>query len=163
MACVTDTNIWIDLHVGRLSAVAAALPFHWIAADLTLSELRFGSTGESVRSLGVQSRTLSADQLADIVRLGGIHPGVSVADLAALVLARSLDATLLTGDRLLRVAAEREGVTVHGTLWLLDELLRQSIATGPDLAEALDRMVAAHRRLPGDEVRKRLRAWRGDH
>jgi len=83
-----------------------------------------------------------------------------VNDLLALVLARALEATLLTGDRHLRRVAAQEGVDVHGTLWVLDEMVRLEVITPPQATQALERMLAQARRLPRAECQRRLRQWK---
>lgn len=80
-------------------------------------------------------------------------------DLAALALAKSRGATLLTGDAPLREAAATEGVTVHGVLWLLDMLVAKAAITPEIAAAALDAILADGSRLPDHECRQRLRAW----
>ncbi len=67
--------------------------------------------------------------------------------------------SLLTGDRHLREAATQEGVAVHGTLWLLDELVRLGTIV-PLQAAALEHMLAHGRRLPQDECQKRIERWK---
>ena len=160
-ACVTDTNVWIDLHVAQIVEVAVTLPIVWHAPDIVLAELRQGLTGEALISLGVRSIELSATQLAELTRLADVYRRPSVVDLSALVIARSLGATLLTGDHHLREAAEQEGIPIHGTLWLLDRLLEHRVMGPTALAAALDQMLTAGRRLPRDQAEARLTRWGG--
>jgi hypothetical protein len=158
---VTDTNVWIDFHAGRICRVAVSLPYNWIAPDLVIGELRDERSGACVLSLGVRSVGLTGEQVEEVTRLGARYRGVSVIDLAALVLTGAQGGTLLTGDRLLRAAAEQEGVEVHGTLWLLDQLVTRGRLASHGAAAALQQMVDAGRRLPADEVRRRLELWQG--
>ena len=65
-----------------------------------------------------------------------------------------LGASLLTGDRHLRAAAEQEGVPVHGTLWLLDEMVRLAVVSPRLAAQALERMLERGSRLPLDECQE---------
>jgi predicted nucleic acid-binding protein len=85
---------------------------------------------------------------------------VSTNALFALVLARTLKATLLTGDRHLARVAALEGVPVHGTLWVLDEMVRLEVIAPPQAAQALERMLARGSRLPRAECQRRLQQWR---
>ncbi|MGQ9513005.1 DUF3368 domain-containing protein, partial [Thermodesulfitimonas sp.] len=77
----------------------------------------------------------------------------------ALALAKARGGVLLTGDRYLRKAAEQEKVPVHGTLWILDELIRRHATTPPEAAQALKKMRAKRRRLPRAECERRLKKW----
>jgi len=65
----------------------------------------------------------------------------------------------VTGDNSLRKAAEAEGVTVRGVLWVLDELVAAAAVTPARAAEGLRTMLAQGARLPSDECRRRLGAW----
>jgi hypothetical protein len=67
---------------------------------------------------------------------------------------------LLTGDRHLTEAADREGVTAHGTLWLLDEMVRLMVVAPVQAAQALERMLERGSRLARVECQKRPRARR---
>ena len=60
---------------------------------------------------------------------------------------------LLIGDRRLRAAAEREGVPVHGTLWVAARLLEAGLVLPEPAWTAFERMKANGRRLPWDRAR----------
>ncbi|MBE0467410.1 MAG: DUF3368 domain-containing protein [Candidatus Desulforudis sp.] len=66
---------------------------------------------------------------------------------------------MLTGDKDLRTAAQDEGIVVHGTLWVLDQLVEQHAAPPHEIAAALKRMLQKGSRLPRLECEKRLRRW----
>jgi hypothetical protein len=76
---------------------------------------------------GLTRIELSGDDVREVYRLAALYQGPSVNDLFALVAAKTMGALLLTGDRYLREAAKQEGVTVHGALWLLDEMVRVAV------------------------------------
>lgn len=157
---VFDTNVLIDLYIGGLLEVTLGLPARMVAPDVIIAELEEPS-GETLIGYGLQSVTLSGDQVQEIVALRSQYPRPSANDMAALVLARSLGAALLTGDLALRRAAEQEGVPMHGTLWVLDELLESEVIPPAQAVPALEEMLAQGRRLPRDECEARLRRWRG--
>jgi predicted nucleic acid-binding protein len=156
--CVTDTNLWIDLDTADLLGPIFRLPFEWQAPDVIVAELERPEAADLIRR-GLRVRELGGRQVAEVVRLAAAYPRPSRADLFALVLARLQGVLLLTGDRHLRQAAEQEGVQVHGTLWLLDEMVERSVVTPREAAEALIRLKEGRRRLPADEVDRRLRRW----
>ena len=157
--CVVDANVLIDLHIGGLLGEVFLLPLRLVAPDVVIAELQ-EPNGEKLIEDGLQSETLSGDQVLEVVSLRARHRHVSANDLFALVLARALKATLVTGDRHLRQVAAQEGVEVHGTLWVLDEMVRLEVITPSQAAQALERMLAQERRLPRAEYKRRLRQWR---
>jgi predicted nucleic acid-binding protein len=156
--CVVDANILIDLHIGGLLREVFALPLRLVAPDVTIAELD-EPDGKGLLAYGLGSETLPGEQVLEVIALRARHRQVSANDLFALVLARALKVTLLTGDRHLREVADEEGVEVHGTLWVLDEMVRLGVVTPSHAAEALERMLARGSRLPEVECQRRIQEW----
>ncbi len=157
--CVTDANFWIDLHAGGLLDEVFRLPCRWVIPDVVLGELQQPDR-RALHSRGLNEVGLSGEQVAEVPELAGRYPRPSRKDLFALVLAKTTGTTLITGDRDLRTAAEQEGMEVHGTLWVLDEMVKGKIIKPQRAAEALERMVRHGRRLPREETEERLQRWR---
>jgi hypothetical protein len=155
---VLDANILIDLHVGGLIEDLFRLPFRLVTPDVIVAEL-WEPDGETLMKYGLEKEELSSAEVQKIVSLRDKYLHVSVNDLFALVLARALQATLVTGDRHLSEAATGERVPVHGTLWVLDKLVGLRIVNRLDASKALNRMLAGGSRLPKVECQKRLREW----
>jgi len=109
---------------------------------------------------GLQSATLSGTQVQEVTALTVRHRQVSANDLFALVLARTLEAVLLTGDQHLRQIAAQQGIVVHGTLWVLDEMVRLKVIAPSQAAQALEQMLARGSRLPRARCQRRLQQWR---
>lgn len=158
MRCITDANVWIDLYEGSLLASAFALPDEWATTDLVLAETK-RPDADVLRGLGLAVVGLGPEALEEVVALSGTYAGPTPQDLSALLVAKTEGAVLLTGDRALREAAEAEGVEVHGTLWVLDRMVKLGVVTPADAAAGLRAMAASDRRLPRAEVAKRLRTW----
>lgn len=155
---VTDTNIWIDLENGGLLVEVFQLLYQFVIPDFALSELS-RPRWETLEEMGVSVHDLSTEQVLQLIELRQVYRNLSVIDLAAFVLAKGLDAALLTGDRRLNALANAHGLTVHGVLWLLDALVESEIVPPFHAAEALNRMVEVGARLPPDECEKRKTAW----
>jgi len=157
--CVVDTNILIDLHVGGLLREVFRLPFQLMGPDVIIAELQ-EPDGESLVEYGLQKGEFSSAQVQEVASLVAQHCQVSANDLFALVLARTLKVMLLTGDQRLRRIAGQQGVVVHGTLWVLDEMVRLKVIAPPQAAQALEQMLARGSRLPKAECQRRLQQWR---
>lgn len=110
--------------------------------------------------MGLRNFELPGSQVLKVLELASKYRGPSRADLFALALAIALPGVLLTSDKRLREAAENEGVPVHGTLWLLDELVACGLVTHMKARDALRRMLEKGRRLPLDECGRRLKRWK---
>ena len=76
-----------------------------------------------------QKAPLSGDILQYAQQLMAKYPRPSRNDCFALALAANLSLPLLTGDKHLRSATKREGVTVMGSLWLFVEIENQGLVT----------------------------------
>jgi hypothetical protein len=157
--CIVDANILIDLHIGGLLRAFFRLPFRLAAPDVIIAELDEPDS-EMLVGYGLESVELMGDQVLEVAALLVRYRSVSANDLFALVLARVQKATLLTGDQHLTEVAYREGVVIHGTLWVLDEMVRLEVITPVQAAQALRQMLERGSRLPQAEYQKRLRQWR---
>ena len=95
-----------------------------------------------------QKAPLSGDILQYAQQLMAKYPRPSRNDCFALALAANLSFPLLTGDKHLRSATKREGVTVMGSLWLFVEIENQGLVTKESLTIALKKMKDGGRLLP---------------
>ena len=95
-----------------------------------------------------QKAPLSGDILQYAQQLMAKYPRPSRNDCFALALAANLSLPLLTGDKHLRSASKRKGVTVMGSLWLFVEIENHGLVTKESLTIALKKMKDGGRRLP---------------
>ena len=83
----------------------------------------------------------------------------SIYDCVALAIAKCRNIILLTGDGSLRKAAQFEGVTVMGTIGVLDKLYDGAYIESVEYLECLEKLKAYNGgkiRLPKKEVEKRI-------
>ncbi len=162
MLLVFDCTVMIDLSDGGILPTLEAFSPSLFICDVNVAELEKKSKKRwkrRLRQIGVETRELPSSAVIRVLELAELHPRPSRNDLFALALAEHLDAILLTGDADLRRAAEAEGCRVHGTLWLLDEMVRSGIIEGPAAAQAVERMLAGDRRLPAQSLSRYQKAW----
>jgi hypothetical protein len=158
--CVLDTSVASDVQAAGLWTAIAGLESVFVIPQLVaVTEFRAADLAEA-RARGILIEPLTGDEDAAAAALATIHRKPSPNDLAALALAESRGATLLTGDGHLRAAALVESVEVHGVLWLLDTLLDACCLQPAAAASALDAILADGSRLPEAECARRLSAWR---
>lgn len=155
---VTDTNIWIDLEDGGILVEVFMLPRKFLIPDFVIREL-IRPRWLTLQTLGLEAHELAAEQVEELYRLRQVHNNLSASDLAAFLLAKTLDATLLTGDKRLVELANTHGLAAHGVLWLLDEMIHFQAILSRQAANALRRMLDQGARLPEDECRVRLKNW----
>jgi predicted nucleic acid-binding protein len=156
---VTDTNIWIDLENGNILAEVFHLPYQFITTDFAIPEF-VKPRWQILQTLGLETRELNSEHIQQLFELRKIFKNLSIVDLAAFLLAKSIETTLLTGDSRLNELAKANNLPVHGVLWLLDEMVQcHSIIALGQAANALRRMLDQGARLPAEECRKRLISW----
>jgi predicted nucleic acid-binding protein len=108
---------------------------------------------------GIATHGLEPEYVRELVQLRQFHRQLSAIDLAALLLARALDASLVTGDRRLNELAKTQGFSVRGVLWILDKMVIHHVLTAPQAANALREMLDQGARLPDFECQKRFERW----
>lgn len=86
-------------------------------------------------------------------------------DASVLYLAIQKDAMLLTGDKPLRHEAEEKyRVEVHGTIWILDQLVVSGTIRGVVAADKLEYLLnlkgGKRRFLPSKESKEYITKWR---
>lgn len=157
----SDTNVWIDYScIDRLE-----LPFRLDCTfimhhDAIEDEIKQPvDLKDKLINLGLVGVELTTDEFAFADFLSGKYRRLSIFDVTALAIAAKRGITLLTGDRTLRAAAEREGVKVMGTIGLLDRLLANDCIDGVEYYECLvlfKENNSAKIRLLEDELEIRL-------
>ncbi len=157
---VIDASVLIDFFHSNILKVLFRLNAEWMISDLSILELIDPDT-QTLISLGLQVLELDGEDIKNIIMIGEKYPALTVSDRAHLVLSKRKSAVLITGDQHLRQAAEKEGITVHGTLWLLDEMVSRCLLTPKQAASALQEMINKGRYLPAAECQKRITIWLG--
>ncbi|HWT67965.1 MAG TPA: type II toxin-antitoxin system VapC family toxin [Pseudomonas sp.] len=156
---ISDTNIWIDFRNAGLLEQMFRLPFTLCCTDFVLQELEdFPHDDLLDRGLIVEA----FDERA-VIRLFGLkieHNNSSLADVSCYLLAQETGRPLLTGDGKLRRQAQRDGLQVHGALWLLDLMVEHQVLEETHAACALSHMLEHGARLPANECEIRLSRWR---
>ena len=157
----SDSNVWIDFMViGRLGD-----PFR---LDYTYSISRWSFDDELLEPNAMRTELLNhglnlvdiePDEMKTAVGYTQTYPQLSIYDGIALAIAKHRNWVLLTGDKPLRRAAEREKVKYYGTIWVYDQLREKSVISQEEMTEAMDALIEAVNagkcRLPLDELKKR--------
>jgi predicted nucleic acid-binding protein len=150
LLAISDANVLIDLADSNL-----------VVPDFVLTEITEDEQRKSVEKL-VHSKNLSvlpasADDLLLMEGLLERHPALSFADCSVLILARRHNALVLTNDSRMRKVAERNGLTCHGTLWIIRQLVQETILTAERARRALLLLLESNSRLPKADCDRLLR------
>jgi predicted nucleic acid-binding protein len=159
---VNDANILIDLLALDLLDEFFSLEYDFHVTDIVFAEIRDDTSGrlEPFMATGIlKKKSFTYEELTQIQQLEVDYRQLSIADCSCLFHARSLSACLLTGDAALRKSAEQGGISVHGILWVLDELVAKNVITTKKAHEKLTSLTSINPRLPSGACRSRLKKW----
>jgi predicted nucleic acid-binding protein len=160
---VNDASVLIDIIDARLFDEFLQLGIYFHITNLVLNELEDEyepPVAESIRNETFIAHNLTAKELSEIDKLKKSLPGgISQPDTSCLFLAKKINATILTGDKAIRRAAIHHKVKVHGSLWVLGQLIEASIITKKTAAKRLVRLMDVNPRLPKRECARLLERW----
>ena len=161
---VSDTNIFIDLVKLDLLGDFFSLPWEVHTTDFVINELSDPDQNAAVSAFikrnRIQVGKLSAEEVVEIVERSDETGGrISITDFSVCHYAKKNGYTLLTGDRNLRKVAISEGISVHGILFLFDELVAHAILPPKLAVEIITKLKGINTWLPFDEVDSRIKKW----
>lgn len=160
---VQDANVFIDLELAGLFDLWFQLGVETHTTDLIKSELEDGDHEQTLtyfESGQIKEHGLSFEELVQVSALEqDVGSKAKFNDCSVLFLAVKLDAMLISGDKALRKAGCARQVEVHGTLWIIDQLVAGKIITGEIAAAKLKLLMSLKRYLPAEECHIRLRKW----
>jgi predicted nucleic acid-binding protein len=90
-----------------------------------------------------------------VIDISAENSALSVADSSVLELAVRKNGTILSSDGSLRKISTRNGITVRGILWIIEELCNQEIITASTAMQALTKYTEINfRPAPKHEIEK---------
>ena len=156
---VLDTNTIIDLHFGKLLDKVFQLPCKFLITDLLREEL-LNPPFDVLAEMGLLVESLTSEEVGEIPVMMGRYPKPSYYDISVLILARSKNTVLITGDEALRNAAADNSVECRGTCWLIDYLANEGLITYTEAIAAYTVILKKPRYPPKDECRALLAMWK---
>lgn len=162
---ISDTNILLDFLSLNMLNDFFSLPCDICTTDLVIDEIVQPAQQKIIDSF-VKSRKLdvvqfSPSEFSNITSLFVMNPNnASLTDCSVWYYAKQTNGRLLTGDGKLRKAVENDNVKVSGILYIFDNLIEYGILSEKDAADLLDKLLQINIRLPKDECKKRILAWR---
>lgn len=91
---------------------------------------------------------ISVKELLQIQTLTLEDTRLSEQDWSAIFYAQQNDALLLSGDTHVQKIGIAKNITVHGMLWILDQLVQDRILSEPDACDFLKNLMTKNKRLP---------------
>lgn len=96
----------------------------------------------------------NAGELMDITKINKSYPGLSLTDSSVLELAIRKQAIVYSSDGGLRKASEKEGMTVRGILWVIEELYNLKNLSSHEAVSLLNKYELINQRAPLNEIKK---------
>lgn len=158
---ISDANVLIDMEVGHLVEAMFRLPFQFAVPDALFRD-ELSPRHAHLLDLGLSALELNSAGVARAVELiqRYSHLRTSRYDLFAAALAVQEKCSLLTGDADLRLVCDQEGIEVHGTIWLVEQLHVAALVDADAAEAAYGRMLLNRSRLPAGEIEAQLRRFR---
>lgn len=157
----SDTNVWLDfMTIGRLE-LPFRLPYIYLMNEDAVHDelLSPPELSENLLALGLVETELTEEEFFLAEKYVECFPKLSTYDCVALAIAKCRRIILLTGDGPLRIAAKAEGVTVIGTIGILDQLYDGDYIAREEYLQCLKRLQhynGGKVRLPRKELEKRI-------
>lgn len=161
---IHDANVLIDLIGIDLLDVALDLPFSMATTDLVRREIEDPIQARALavcvkkRKVAIIASTIQ--EMSAISDCMNALPSLSLADSSVLYHAEEKKGIVITGDGRLRKAATARHVAVHGTPWILSQLVATKCIDPSRAIEKMDLLLEINPRLPHKECRKLQDAWR---
>lgn len=161
---ISDANILIDMDVGGLLETMFELEFDFAVPDVLFEE-ELKTRHPELPGLGLGIMELTGQTIEYAMELVVMYGRTRTSrnDLLALALARQETCPLLTGDADLRLACDEQGIAVHGTIWLMEQLLNAGLIDATAAAEAYAAMRRDGSRLPWADVDEQLARFPGHY
>lgn len=158
---ISDANIIIDIVVGELQGTMFALDYEFGTPDiLYVEELEQHHSEIIDAGLVLFELKPNAVNYAHTLYQQNLISKLSVNDCIALALAQQESCALLTGDAKLKQLAIIEDVSVRGTLWLVEEMLKGKLINASESEIAYQKMLDDGSRLPVEEIKKQLNRYK---
>lgn len=159
----SDTSVWIDFSTIDRLGIPFLLPYTYIMSNDAIEDelLSPSGLGDTLKSFGLLPVEITYEEFALAENYGNVYIRLSKYDRIALAIAKTRDIILLTGDGALRKAAKIEGVTIMGTLGILDQLKENELIDVPEYRYCLQSLLDNNGmsiRLPKSEIQSRLDA-----
>ena len=148
---VSDSSCLIDLRKAALLGAFLQLPYEILIPNTLFEDelLRFTAEEKALLRRAMKVMDLPGESVVRAQKVARDLPHLSIHDGFAFALAQdNPGCILLTGDGGLRDLAAHHDMTVHGVLWVIDEIHANSLAQVKDILMAL--------RLFADDVTVRL-------
>ena len=160
MLLISDANIFIDLEKTDLLKYFDTLGIAIATSDFVYNELN-SEQRSIVATLSIEIYTMDGNELmgflTEFTALG--LKKLSSQDYSIFYYAKKHGAEVLSNDLRLRKYATKKSIPVKGLFYILDEMVAKGCVTPRTMVEKLLQLKEINKRLPIDEIDKRIKLW----
>ena len=158
---ITDSSVFFDIIKIQALPEFFGLDFEICTTDFVKSEIMESEQKEQIeifiRSKKLTVFELSEKEIQEVENFITKRFFKTLIDKTVLWKAKQLKCLLLTGDAKLRSEATEQGITVHGSLWVIRMIVEQNIITSEMGVDFLVKLKTVNDRLPLDEIEKLIK------
>jgi len=157
---VTDTNILFDvIKIGALPEFFS-LDYEICTTVFVMQEILPSPQKELVETF-IRAKKLtifefSAEEVEEVQNFSTQRDLRRFTDKSVIWKSLQLNCPMLTGDQKMREVAEKIGIEVHGSIWIIDELVGKTLISTEKAITLLEQLLLTNSRLPRDEIEKRI-------
>lgn len=158
---ITDSSVFFDIIKIQALPEFFALDFEICTTDFVRGEILESEQREQIeifiRSHQFTVFVLSGKEIEELETFKTKRFFKTLIDKTVLWKAKQLKCPLLTGDAKLRSEATEQGITVHGSLWVIRMMVESKVVTANTGIDFLEKLKVSNDRLPLDEIEKLIR------
>jgi len=158
---ITDTNVFFDIIEICALPEFFALNFDICTTDFVVNEILQSNQKTQVenfiRAKKLHIFNLNGEEIESIVSFKTKRFFKGITDKTVLWKSIELKCPLLTGDKKLRKEAEDWGIEVHGSIWVVSELIEQQIVTTKEGIKLYETLKKVNGSLPFEEIDKLIK------
>lgn len=157
---ITDVSVFFDLYHLQVLPEFFALDLEIHTTNFVYNEIiHSGQKNEFAlfeRSKKLHIIKITASEEDEIRAMQLLRSNRSFPDRTVLWKAMQLNCTLLTSDNKLRKEAIGQGLVVHGSIWVIRQIVENEIISKTRGIELFEQMKLVNTRLPHDEIDRQI-------
>ncbi len=157
---ITDTNVLFDvIKIGALPEFFS-LEYEICTTVFVIQEILSSPQKETVETF-IRAKKLivfgfSIEEVEEVINFNTGKDLKRFTDKSVIWKSLQLKCPMLTGDRKMREVAEKMGLEVHGSIWIIDELIGNNLISTEKARILLEQLQLTDSWLPKDEIEKRI-------
>ena len=160
---ILDANVCIDLLKVDLFEPFLRMKWEKHITDMVFTEIKEPNVQQMIDAVDenrLNLVSLEGKEQHKLYEIRGNHPALSIPDCSCYYFAKDNSLTILTGEKPLTNIAKEENIKVHGTLYVLLEMVNANVITESKAHRKLTDLIKKNPRLPTGECNKLLKRWK---